>query len=394
MNKTPNSNRVHIGFYGKRNSGKSSLINAFTGQNVAIASDVAGTTTDPVYKPMEINGIGPCVLIDTAGYDDEGELGRMRIEKTLDTVGKADIAVLLFSGTDIEEEAEWYNRFKENNTKTVCVISKTDIIKNVEEIKQLIADKTGEEPVLLNINDRDSIERFKEVLIRQVPEDYNSESITGKYVKDGDIVLLVMPQDIQAPKGRLILPQVQTIRDLLDNKCIVISTTTDKMEEALASLATPPSLIITDSQVFGAVYKKKPESSRLTSFSVLFAEHKGDIGYYVESVAAIEALTEESKVLIAECCTHAPLSEDIGREKIPRFLRKKVGEKLQVDIVSGMDFPKDLSEYSLVIQCGACMFNRKYVLTRIEKAKAQGVPMSNYGVVLAYLNGILDKIEI
>ncbi len=394
MNDTPSSNRVHIGFYGKRNSGKSSLINAFTGQQVAITSNVAGTTTDPVYKPMEIHGIGPCVLIDTAGYDDVGELGQMRIDKTKGAADKTDIAVLLFSDCEMEEEIQWYNKFKENNTKILCVVSRIDAIDNAECIGQAVKDKLSVEPIMVSANVKESVERFKEALIRMVPEDYNADDITGKYVKPGDLVLLVMPQDIQAPKGRLILPQVQTIRDLLDNKCLVMSATTDKLDEALAALSRPPKLIITDSQVFGTVYAKKPEESMLTSFSVLFAEHKGDIDYYVKSASAIDTLTENSKVLIAECCTHAPLAEDIGREKIPRFLRKKVGSGLSVDIVSGMDFPQDLTKYDLVIQCGACMFNRKYVLTRIDRARKQGVPMSNYGVVIAYLNGILDKINI
>ena len=226
-----------------------------------------------------------------------------------------------------------------------------------------------------------------------MPDDYGEETITGALVEEGDLVLLVMPQDIQAPKGRLILPQVQTIRDLLDHKCLVMSCTTDKLEDTLAALARPPKLIITDSQVFRTVYDKKPQESLLTSFSVLFAEYKGDFAYYKESAAAISSLTEESKVLIAECCTHAPLKEDIGREKIPNMLRKRIGAGLTVDIVSGTDFPKDLSNYDLIIQCGACMFNKKYVMTRIERAKDQKVPMSNYGVVIAYLSGILDKIS-
>jgi len=226
-----------------------------------------------------------------------------------------------------------------------------------------------------------------------VPEDANATTITGSLVKEDDVVLLVMPQDIQAPKGRLILPQVQTIRELLDKKCTVICTTTDKMVISLSKLKEPPKLIITDSQVFKTVYENKPAESKLTSFSVLFAGYKGDIDYYTQSVVAIDNLTENSKVLIAECCTHAPLSEDIGRVKIPNMLRKKVGEGLTVDMVAGSDFPEDLTQYDLIIQCGACMFNRKYVLSRIERAKKQEVPMTNYGVVIAYLTGILDKIN-
>lgn len=392
LNNTPSANRVHIGFYGKRNSGKSSLINAFVGQEVAIVSNIAGTTTDPVLKPMEIHGIGACVLIDTAGFDDVGQLGEMRVEKTSKAADKTDIAVLLFSSEEMEKELEWFQLFKERRTPVLCVISKADIITNPEILAKLVREKTGVSPVIVSTKDKESIERFKEALIRQVPEDFELKSITSYLVNEEDIVLLVMPQDIQAPKGRLILPQVQTIRDLLDNKCIVISATTDKLDQALAALTKPPKLIITDSQVFKTVYDKKPAESLLTSFSVLYAAYKGDLPYYIKGAAAIDNLTEQSKVLIAECCTHAPLPEDIGREKLPRALKARIGQGLTVDVVSGTDYPQDLSDYDLVIQCGACMFNRKYVLTRIDRAKKQEVPMSNYGVVLAYLNGILDKI--
>lgn len=393
LNETPRANRIHIGFFGKRNSGKSSLINAFAGHNISIVSNVPGTTTDPVYKSMEIHGVGACVLIDTAGFDDIGMLGEMRIEKTEKAADKTDIAVILFSGDSIDEEFSWYDSFKNRRIPALCVISKADTAEISDSLSSRVEAHTGTSPIKVSAFDKDSVSNFKEALIRLVPADYEAQSITASLVKDGDLVLLVMPQDIQAPKGRLILPQVQTIRDLLDNKCLIMSTTTDKLEEALAALSRPPKLIITDSQVFKLVYEKKPKNSLLTSFSVLFANHKGDLAYYIEGASAIEALTERSKVLIAECCTHAPLSEDIGREKIPRMLKNKVGSELTVDIVSGTDFPKDLTGYDLVIQCGACMFNKKYVMTRIESAKQQNIPMSNYGVVIAYLSGILDKIS-
>lgn len=393
LNETPKANRLHIGFFGKRNSGKSSLINAFTGQNVSIVSDVAGTTTDPVYKAMEIHGIGACVLVDTAGFDDIGELGKIRVEKTALAAEKTDIAVILVSDMEISRELLWYKHFKQKKTPVVVVISKADTIDNLEEIKALAAREKLPEPLVVSSAENIGIREFKEALIRLVPEDYEMQSITGSLVNNGDTVLLVMPQDIQAPKGRLILPQVQTTRDLLDKKCIVISATTDKLDEALAALKAPPKLIITDSQVFKTVYEKKPAESLLTSFSVLFAAYKGDLQYYIESTKAIDKLTEKSRVLIAECCTHAPLKEDIGREKLPRMLKKRIGEGLTVDVVSGMDFPADLTGYDLVIQCGACMFNRKYVLSRIDRAKRQGIPMTNYGVVLAYLTDILDKVS-
>ena len=391
---TPRANRLHIGIFGKRNSGKSSLINALTGQDIALVSDVAGTTTDPVYKSMEIYGIGPCVFIDTAGFDDTGELGKMRVEKTLQAAEKTDIALLVFSDDDdLEEEKKWIDFFSNRDTPVIAVLNKADILSDPRGMAEKIHRECGLEPIIVSAGEKTGIGEIRAAIIELLPEDYEVKSITGKFAGEGDLVLLVMPQDIQAPKGRLILPQVQTLRDLLEKKCVVMSVTTDKLDQALNDLSRPPELIITDSQVFKTVYDKKPKESRLTSFSVLFAGYKGDINYYMESVKAIDKLTEDSRVLIAEACTHAPLAEDIGREKIPRMLRKRVGEKLTVDVVSGSDFPEDLSEYDLVIQCGACMFNRKYVLSRIEKARSQGVPMSNYGVVIAYLSGILDKID-
>lgn len=395
LNETPRSDRLHIGFFGKRNAGKSTLINSFTKQQISIVSDVAGTTTDPVFKSMEIAGLGACVLIDTAGFDDIGELGQIRVEKTKKAAEKTDIAVILFSDSDFKKEFEWVKYFKDKGTPLLSIISKSDTLSEnqISNMKKEIQRITKEEPLIISNKTKNLTEKFKDMLIRLIPEDFGSRSITGNLVSDGDLVLLVMPQDIQAPKGRLILPQVQTIRDLLDKKCLVMSCTTDRIDETLSALRNPPKLIITDSQVFRIVYDKKPKDSMLTSFSTLFAGYKGDLEYYIKSAEAVELLTEKSRVLIAEACTHAPLTEDIGREKIPKMLRKKAGQGLTVDIVSGPDFPDDLSRYDLIIQCGACMFNRKYVLSRIEKAKSQGVAMSNYGVIIAYLNNILDKIS-
>lgn len=247
--------------------------------------------------------------------------------------------------------------------------------------------------LIIRDKEKIGIELIRQAILEKLPSDFGQQNITGKLVTENDLVLLVMPQDIQAPKGRLILPQVQTIRELLDKKCLVMTCTTDKFSATLQALARPPKLIITDSQVFKAIYEQKPAESELTSFSVLFAGYKGDIHYYVESAAVIERLTESSRVLIAEACTHAPLSEDIGRVKLPRLLRKRIGENLQIDMVAGTDLPQDLTPYSLVIHCGACMFNRKYVLSRIERAREQHIPMTNYGVAIAFLNGILDQIK-
>ncbi|MCE8994466.1 MAG: [FeFe] hydrogenase H-cluster maturation GTPase HydF [Bacteroides thetaiotaomicron] len=399
---TPNANRLHIALFGKRNSGKSSLINALTGQDTALVSDTPGTTTDPVQKAMEIHGIGPCLFIDTPGFDDEGELGNRRIERTWKAVEKTDIALLLCAGggsaeetgePDFTEELHWLEQLKAKNIPTILLINKADIRKNTASFAIRIKETFGSQPIPVSAKEKTGVELIRQAILEKLPEDFDQQSITGSLVTEGDLVLLVMPQDIQAPKGRLILPQVQTIRELLDKKCLIMSCTTDKLRETLQALSRPPKLIITDSQVFKTVYEQKPEESRLTSFSVLFAGYKGDIRYYVKSASAIGSLTESSRVLIAEACTHAPLSEDIGRVKLPHLLRKRIGEKLSIDIVAGTDFPQDLTPYSLVIHCGACMFNRKYVLSRIERARLQNVPMTNYGVAIAFLNGILNQIE-
>lgn len=399
---TPNANRLHIALFGKRNSGKSSLINALTGQDTALVSDTPGTTTDSVQKAMEIHGIGPCLFIDTPGFDDEGELGNRRIERTWKAVEKTDIALLLCAGggsaeetgePDFTEELHWLEQLKAKNIPTILLINKADIRKNTASLAIRIKETFGSQPIPVSAKEKIGVELIRQAILEKLPEDFDQQSITGSLVTEGDLVLLVMPQDIQAPKGRLILPQVQTMRELLDKKCLIMSCTTDKLQETLQALSRPPKLIITDSQVFKTVYEQKPEESRLTSFSVLFAGYKGDIRYYVKSASAIGSLTESSRVLIAEACTHAPLSEDIGRVKLPHLLRKRIGEKLSIDIVAGTDFPQDLTPYSLVIHCGACMFNRKYVLSRIERARLQNVPMTNYGVAIAFLNGILNQIE-
>ena len=397
LNETPSANRLHIGVFGKTNSGKSSFINAFTGQEVSIVSDVKGTTTDLVQKAMEIHPLGPCVLIDTAGFDDKTTLGAARIEKTRLAAEKTDVAVILFTVStpfDIKDEITWYSYFKEKNTPVLAIVNKVDEdYVAAEHLVAQIKESIKEEPIMISAKTGEGLELVKEALARKMPEDFAARFITGDLVGESDVVMLVMPQDIQAPKGRLILPQVQTIRELLDKKCIVMSVTTDKMKQALSTLKEPPKLIITDSQVFKAVYEQKPKESMLTSFSVLFAAHKGDLPYYIEGARQIEQLTEQSRILIAECCTHAPLSEDIGRVKIPAMLRKRFGAGLTVDMVSGTDFPKDLTAYDLIIQCGGCMFNRKYILSRIEQAKSQQIPMTNYGVTIAHLTGILDKIS-
>lgn len=390
----PSGERIHIGFFGRRNSGKSALANAFAGQEISIVSDQAGTTTDPVKKPMEICGLGACVLIDTAGFDDRGALGESRVEKTKKAADMTDIALLLCMDTFLGEEKKWYEHFQSKSTPVIPVINKSDLLENIEMVETAVNQYLGERPVIVSARTGDGLPELKERIVGALPEGCDRPDITGQLAGPGDVVLLVMPQDIHAPRGRLILPQVQTIRELLDKKCIVVSTVTEKLTEALATLKKPPGLIITDSQAFAAVWEKKPKESALTSFSVLFAAYKGDMDYYREGALRIGALTARSRVLVAECCTHAPLEEDIGREKIPRMLRRKYGENMQVDIVSGTDFPEDLTGYDLIIQCGGCMASRKYILARVRQAKKQGVPMTNYGVAIAYLTGIWDKIFI
>ena len=403
LNATPSANRLHIGIFGKVNSGKSSFLNAFTGQDVSIVSEVAGTTTDVVTKPMEVAPLGPCVFVDTAGFDDETELGEARMEKTRQAAEKCDMAILVIANRgdlDIYMEKEWYKYLTEKKIPVIILVNRILKSRTSEEIEDatiFICDEikafAKESPILMDAKSGEGMDLVKEALVRNMPENFELPYITGDLVSEGDVVMLVMPQDAQAPKGRLILPQVQTTRELLDKKCVIISVTPDKMKDALDQLKNPPKLIITDSQVFKTVYECKPEESMLTSFSVLFAAYKGDLPYYVEGAKAIDTLTEQSKVLIAECCTHAPLTEDIGRVKIPNMLRKRFGEGLSVDIVSGTDFPQDLTEYDLIIQCGGCMFNRRYVLSRIDRAKQQAIPMTNYGVTIAHLTGILDKVS-
>lgn len=394
FSRTPQSERLHIALFGRRNAGKSSLINALTGQQVALVSDVPGTTTDPVVKSMEILPLGPCVLIDTAGFDDTGKVGDLRTERTREIIKQTDIAILVIDGTSPDEEVAWATLLKQANVPFVAVLNKVDLLQaHVAPLLDRIAKRLGCDTVAVSSVNGTGLELLRQTLARLVPDNANS-SLTGRLASSGDVVLLVMPQDPQAPKGRLILPQAQTLRDLMDKGCIAVCCTTEGIEQALASLQHTPRLIITDSQVFDIVERKKPAGSLLTSFSILMAAHKGDIDYLVESATAIDSLTEKSRILIAEACTHAPLAEDIGREKIPRLLRQRVGQGLEVDIVAGKDFPEKLDGYDLVIHCGGCMFNRKFMLSRVEQCRDQGVPMTNYGIAIAHIKGILSKVSL
>lgn len=539
LNDTPRADRLHIGLFGKRNSGKSSLINALTGQDIAIVSDTPGTTADPVFKSMELHPVGPVVFIDTAGFDDDqGELGQLRVKRTEDVVNKADIGIIVVDGrkcleaergsnistcgcgvsaSDVSapgslndnpadktqtgeglyspadtsgkdnaggeaggelkadiggsskscgcevsdsqtsqangeicrsadtavsgtvaveqgessvgaaasggsdkscgcetcsdqsepsalaqllaKEQEWAAGLKAKNIPVITVVNKCEDMTEAQlsTLQAGVAEAVrAGEAIAVSAKSALCMDSLRKAIQGSVPEDLLRRRILGDMADEGSLVLLVMPQDIQAPKGRLILPQVQTIRELLDGKCTTVCTTADGLERALGALSREPDLIITDSQCFRTVYDMKPESSRLTSFSVLFAAYKGDIDSFIAGASTLDDMTENSRVLIAEACTHVPLSEDIGRVKIPNLLRKKFGEGMEIVNVCGNDFPdqEELTGFDLVIHCGACMFNRKHVLSRIAQAQAAGVPITNYGIVLAKLTGILDKIQI
>ena len=394
LNGTPRSERLHIALFGRRNAGKSSLINALTGQQIALVSDMPGTTTDPVMKSMEILPLGPCVLIDTAGFDDSGKVGDLRVDRTREVIKQTDIAIIVTDASSLDDEIRWAGLLKQANVPYMAVLNKVDLMNEVPSV--LLADmakRLGCDVIPISALNGTGLELLRQTLAGLMPES-GKQSLTGDLAQKGDTVLLVMPQDPQAPKGRLILPQVQTLRDLMDKGCTAVCCTTDDIDRSLAALREPPQLIITDSQVFDIVEKKKPATSRLTSFSVLMAAHKGDIRFFVRSAMTIDRMTEQSRVLIAEACTHAPLAEDIGREKIPRMLRQRIGQGLTVDIVAGKDFPEDVTSYDLVIHCGGCMFNRKFMLSRVDQCRRQGTPMTNYGIIIAHIKGILNKVSL
>lgn len=388
---TPASERVHIALLGRTNAGKSAMLNCLAKQDVAIVSDTPGTTTDPVQKPMELTGMGAVVIIDTPGLDDNTTLGKERMARTSKMLDRTDIAVVLFTDEGIDTELRIIEECRTREIPVVVALNQVDRIANREALMARIEEATKLRAIATSTTTGEGIEALREAIIETRPAE--ERLITEGFCKAGDRVLLVMPQDKSAPKGRLIQPQVQTIRELLDRGCIPICCTPDRMAEALAALATPPELIITDSQAFNEVYQLKPEASTLTSFSILFARYKGDIALFTEGVKALKGITESSRILIAEACSHTPQNEDIGRVKLPRLLRKRFGEGLTIDIVGGADYPEDLTPYDLVIHCGACMFNRKHVLSRVERARKQGVAITNYGVILAALTGILDRVK-
>ncbi len=395
FNSTPSSNRLHIAIFGKQNSGKSTLLNAVTNQDVAIVSQHKGATTDPVYKAMEIAKVGPCMLIDTAGFDDSGDLGKLRVEKTKKVLDKIDIALMIITDTDLSYEKKWVEEILAKKAVVIFVVNDFET-GEAENLAKLCKTEFKSDAIIVNAEKKIGRDDLISAILTYMPEKFEEISITADHVKEDDVVMLVMPQDIGAPKGRLILPQQQTTRDLLDNKCTVISITHDKMDKALSDLKNPPNLIITDSQVFPYVYERTPKESKLTSFSVLYASYKGDLNMMLDGIKSFEELPSNIplKVLIAEACTHAPQTEDIGRVKIPNMLKKKYGDRVTIEVVSGSDFPEDLSQYNLVIHCGGCMINRTLMMTRLNKLNAQNVPITNYGIFLANNAGILDKIDL
>ena len=397
---TARSNRYHIAIFGRRNAGKSTLLNALTGQDVSIVSDVAGTTTDTVWKNIELPGIGAAVIADTAGFDDIGELGNMRNERTKRASQQVDMAIILVTGKpdNASFEIEWRDFFKKAEIPTIFVLTKCDSDADSDADSDTDSDTwshvLGQEVLPISALNGKGIDVLLAKMASLYSKDDNLDDITYSLVKAGDVVVLVMPQDASAPKGRLIQPQVVTLRNLLDKHALALCCAPEELPQMLENLKTPPALIITDSQVFAQVQPLTPKETKLTSFSVLMARHKGDIDTFREGADALMALPKNGKVLIAEACSHIPQNEDIGRVKLPRMLRKKFGEELQIDIVSGNDFPEDLSQYDLVIHCGACMFTRRHVLSRVRRAKAQNIPITNYGIAIAALTDILNKVTI
>lgn len=400
MNSTAKGERPHIAVFGRRNVGKSSLINRLTNQNLALVSSQPGTTTDPVYKAMELLPIGPVMMIDTAGIDDQGELGQMRIKKTKEIMRKTDLALLVISAAQGagEFEQKLIRDFKEKSIPFLTILNKVDILEQSEtteaeldsELKSFFEEnklKVIQASSKADIN----IDQIREKIAKKMPEDYSRDTIMGDLIEPGDTVVLVTPIDSAAPKGRLILPQVQTIRDILDHQATALVTKKVEVESELAKLKTKAKIVVTDSQAFAEVSKSVPADILMTGFSVLFARYKGDLNTFVQGAKKMKTLKAGSKVLIAESCTHRRQKDDIGTVKIPNWMREKISPEIEFDHTAGREFPKDLEKYSLILQCGSCMLNRKELLSRLKEAKKAGIPVVNYGMAIAWLHGILDR---
>ncbi|MEA5115706.1 MAG: [FeFe] hydrogenase H-cluster maturation GTPase HydF [Geobacteraceae bacterium] len=392
MKTTPKGFRLHIGLFGRRNVGKSSLLNALTRQTVSIVSDIAGTTTDPVEKPMELLPIGPVLFIDTAGIDDVGALGEMRVQKTRQVFDRTDVGIIVaIAGEWGDFEEAILNELRERKIPVIVVFNKTDVARSDATQKSRI--KELQVPCIeTSAAKGEGILDLRDALIRSAPEDFiNAPAIIGDLVPSGEMAVLVIPIDLEAPKGRLILPQVQSIRDLLDNDAYCMVVKERELRDALDRLKKPPALVVTDSQAFLKVAGDTPDEVPMTSFSILFARFKGDLVEFVRGALAIESLAPGDKVLICEACSHHPIGEDIGRVKLPRWLRQYVGGKLEFTHVQGHDFPDDLASYQLAIHCGACMWNRRELLSRIVRCQQAGVPITNYGLAIAYSLGIFER---
>ncbi|MFA5350602.1 MAG: [FeFe] hydrogenase H-cluster maturation GTPase HydF [Candidatus Omnitrophota bacterium] len=391
MYRTPASNRLHIGIFGKRNTGKSSLINAITGQDTAIVSEVAGTTTDPVYKAMEILPIGPCILIDTAGIDDEGVLGEERVKRTLVVLRKTDVGLIVVEpDTMIDSfEEDLINTFRSKKLPFLFVINKGEL--QGKRAEDYLIDKKL--PFIrVSSKTKQAIEELKEKIMEMAPGHWSPIPLVADIISPKDVVILVCPIDSAMPQGRLILPQVQVLRDVLDANAVAFVTKETELLDCINALKKKPKLVITDSQVFEDVRDILPVEVPLTSFSTVFARHKGDLNVYIQGVYALEKLKDGDEILIAEACTHHVQPEDIGRTKIPTWLMNYTRKDLHYEVTAGGDFPQDLSRYKIIISCGGCMVNRKEIMHRIEKARSAGVAITNYGVLMAYLSGILERI--
>ena len=400
MNSTAKGDRPHIAVFGRRNVGKSSLINKLTNQNLALVSSQPGTTTDPVYKAMELLPIGPVMMIDTAGIDDQGELGEMRIRKTKEIMRKTDLAVLVVSavqGTG-EFEAKLIKEFKEREISFITVLNKVELLEEESKEQSAVLKEINNfskkhklEIIKASAEAELNIDLMREKIAEKLPQDHRRDTIMGDLFDPGDLVVLVTPIDSAAPKGRLILPQVQTIRDILDHEGTAIVTKKEEVSSEIDKLKKKPKIVVTDSQAFETVSKAVAEDILLTGFSVLFARYKGDLNTFVRGAKAMEKLKAGDKVLVAEACTHRRQQDDIGTVKIPNWVHDKISSEIEFEHVSGREFPDNLEEYKVILHCGSCMLNRKEVLSRLEEAEKLGVPVINYGIGIAWLHGILDR---
>jgi [FeFe] hydrogenase H-cluster maturation GTPase HydF len=387
LNSTPSSERIHIGIFGRRNSGKSSLINSITGQDLAIVSEVLGTTTDPVYKSMELLPLGPVVIIDTPGLDDVGDLGRQRVEKGFQVLGKTDIAVVVVDSTEGRNEfdEEIIRILREKKIPFVTVYNKCDIGGSRHH---------GEDigpSINVSAETKENINELKEMLARMVPQGTGERKLVADLLNPGDVVVLIIPIDSAAPKGRLILPQQQVIRDILEAGACAMVIKEDRIEETFRSLTVKPKLVVTDSQVFEKVKKEIPEDILLTSFSILFARYKGSLSEAVKAAKILDSLEDGDKVLVSEGCTHHRQCDDIGTVKLPKWIIKHTGKAVQFEFTSGTGFKRDLSQYRMAVHCGGCMLNEREMKSRVDYAKGEGLPITNYGIAIAYMNGILER---